>query len=254
MSVVVDTNAGEDEVYRRLAAKLGEDTVSRRRLDVGDVLLEDAERGLIIVERKSWADLQSSLADGRMREQKARQMAAIAERPGARIVWLVHGQLLGWHSVVPPQNMPAGWAEAALINAAVGDGIHVIRARDEEGATEAIAHLHAKLKAGRLDGAANAQERVASGYAGVCKVKKGANTDDPSTQWRLMLASLRGVSAARAAAVAARFPAPAALTDALREAGSHKSGVKMIADISLGDGKGRLGPALAKRIAGVFAA
>lgn len=155
-TVVVDTNSGEDFIFDKLGAKLGEARVSRRRLDVGDVHIACDGR-LLIVERKSWADLQSSLTDGRLREQKARQMAAVAETPGARVIWLINGQLHSWHATVPPASLPAGRAEAALINAAVGDDIPVLRARDDEGVVETLAHLATKLEAGRLDGGAAAQ-------------------------------------------------------------------------------------------------
>jgi len=91
-SVTVDTNAAEDALAVGLTTRLGA-VVTRRRLDVGDLLLEHQEHGTIVIERKSWhvaraprgmrararpravtrrpppppcrADLASSIADGR---------------------------------------------------------------------------------------------------------------------------------------------------------------------------------------------
>ena len=114
-------------------------------------------------------------------------------------------------------------------------------------------HLHAKLLEGRLDGAAAAQARLAHGYSGVVKSKKSANAASAAEQWALMLASVRGVSAARARAIAAAYAGPAALTDAVRAHGSPKAAVKALADLKLGgDGGRRLGPAIASKLVDVF--
>lgn len=91
---------------------------------------------------------------------------------------------------------------------------------------------------------------MAHGYSGVVKSKKSANTEDPRTLWTLMLASLRGVSAGRAAAIAELYPTPAALTDAVRAAGGAVAATKRLADTPVA-GK-RLGPAIAKRLANMF--
>jgi ERCC4-type nuclease len=62
--VLVDTNAGEDALFATLARDLGDDRVTRQRLDLGDVEVR-GEIGRILFERKSWNDLVSSLRDGR---------------------------------------------------------------------------------------------------------------------------------------------------------------------------------------------
>ena len=67
MSIVVDTNAGEDALYKALSSALGDTAVVRRRLDVGDVLLQHAApegEMAVIIERKTWLDLHKSLIDG----------------------------------------------------------------------------------------------------------------------------------------------------------------------------------------------
>jgi ERCC4-type nuclease len=250
--VTVDTNAGEDDLHARLRALLGEERVFRRRLDVGDVLLEHPAHGALMVERKRWDDLAASLADGRWAEQKARQMAAAAEAPNLTVLHLVVGQLPGWHASWPPNSPaagPAGRVECAVLGAAVGDGIPVLRALDGEAAAETLAALARKLGEGALDGAARAQRATAAGYAGL-KTRKSAN-EDAGTTWQAMLAAVRGVSAPQAAALAARWPCAAALVAELAAAGRRSKGVKLLAAAQVSD-KRKLGPKAASRLAEIF--
>ena len=85
MAVRVDTNAGVSALFAALQARLGAEQVVRERLDVGDVVLKTDDGGTaLVVERKTWADLASSLTDGRYAEQKARLLAvAAAAAPAA---------------------------------------------------------------------------------------------------------------------------------------------------------------------------
>jgi hypothetical protein len=79
------------------------------------------------------------------------------------VVWLVQGQLHGWHASMPvgsarmQQGGACGRIESAVISTAVGDGIPVLRAVDEESTAEHIAALFNKLSEGKLEGAKRAQ-------------------------------------------------------------------------------------------------
>ena len=65
MSITCDANAGENAVFEIISAK-ATCPVHRKRLDVGDFLIE-TEHGSIILERKHVPDLISSIRDGRYR-------------------------------------------------------------------------------------------------------------------------------------------------------------------------------------------
>ena len=250
--VTVDANAGESDLYVRLGALMGEERVQRRRLDIGDVLLEHPEHGSVAIERKRWDDLASSLADGRWAEQKARLMAA-ASSEKMTVVYLVVGPLPGWHARWPPGRPaagPAGHVECAVLGAAVGDGIPVLRALDGEAAAETVAALARKLEDNGLDGAARAQKATAAGYAGF-STKKSANVDAGVT-WQAMLSAVRGVSAAKAKALAGLYPNAAKLAAAVEGAGSRKAATKLLAASALGEGQRALGPAVAGRLVEIF--
>ena len=260
MAVRVDTNAGESALFAALQARLGAEQVVRERLDVGDVVLKTDDGGTaLVVERKTWADLASSLTDGRYAEQKARllavaaaaapaapsneegeeeegaeaQHAAPASAPGASsstiiaVLYVVEGALRGWEGAVGgaiggPSRVKNAQLEAALVMTAVRDGIPVLRTKDTAHTVEVLVYLHGKLRAGELMGvgggavvgaSAASSSSAAPSYASLIKKRKRDNFT-PAATWAVMLAQPVGMSARKAAAVAAVYPTMAALAAA----------------------------------------
>lgn len=244
--IIVDTNSAEDNLFTRLSAK-DASCVERARLDVGDVHII-AQGSHIIVERKHVNDLSSSIVDNRYKEQKSRQLAAVAadETGNTSVVWVVQGNLpTSWFATIPPTTVPASRVESAILFTSVRDRIPVLRARDGDACAEIIWQLYTKAKAGELDGAAEAQRKISNGYAGLIHTKKKANMEDPKTVWRAMLSTITGMSAAKADAVCTRFSTPTILLEALR--GSPPATArKMLAEVQAGSKK--LGPKLADRV------
>lgn len=243
--IIVDTNAGEDDMFARLDAKLP-GQVRRGRLDIGDVRIVAPDGTVLIVERKSVGDLISSLGDGRYRDQKARQLAAVADDSSGKttVIWVVQGSVQGWFSLLPPRDFPVAQLECAIISTCVRDGIPVLRAKDAEATAETVAYLHTRALAGELSGAARAQKVAAQGYAGVFHAKKSTNADEKAT-WRNMLATVHGMSASRAAALCEGFATPRALMSFLEKTPA-KEAIKRMA--SLKAGARALGPKLSDKV------
>jgi hypothetical protein len=154
-SIVVDTNAGETALYQALVRRFDASTVTRRKLDVGDVMLV-ADAGTVYVERKTWLDWAKSLSDGRYANQKARLLAAARGGGDAAdddegeaapattttsttaVLYLVEGALTGWSGKVagggggmgPVSKMTNAQLEAAVVMTAVRDGVPVLRSKD----------------------------------------------------------------------------------------------------------------------------
>ena len=74
----VDTNGNEDSLARALSGLPMNLTVQRKRLDVGDVMVT-YQGGRVVFERKTWADLRSSIIDSRAFDQKARLKKFVEE-------------------------------------------------------------------------------------------------------------------------------------------------------------------------------
>ena len=87
------------DLYAKLAAMAPPGCQVRRRghLDVCDVAIETAAHSTMLMERKHRDDFCKSAVDGRYREQKARQLAAVDGGGGrTSVVWLVEGPLPKW--------------------------------------------------------------------------------------------------------------------------------------------------------------
>ena len=61
----------------------------QKQLELGDIVIENGIKSLLI-ERKTWSDLKSSLKDGRFREQRSRMMTQL-EGKSTKICYLIEG-------------------------------------------------------------------------------------------------------------------------------------------------------------------
>ena len=231
--ITVDTNAGETPLFAALCAKFGSEIVTRQRLDVGDVVLKapDSER-TIVIERKTWLDFGASLRDGRYEDQKARLLAD-GEESTATVVYLVEGHLRGWRGTVGPANVPNARIEAAIVKTSLRDKISVLRAKDTKHSTAIIGYLHEQLKSGTIFASTNTA-------SGVGSKRRRDNAQDP---WQTMLHSLPGMSAAKAATVAAAYPSMHAIGQA------DESELAALVVHVEGKKPRKLGPVLAKTLA-----
>jgi len=258
-TIKIDTNSGEDGLAGHIQSKATGSTfvVGRERLDVGDVRVTiatpDVAIDTLLFERKTWADLQSSLRDGRYKEQKARQMQAIAESNGrTRIIYLVElNRVLDWKSTGHPQFARGGvttkQTDAAILMSSIRDGIPVIRTSGSEHTADVVLYLTKKAAANELDGNARAVEASAIGYAGLVKSSKKRANMDAGTTWQAMLATITGVSAKKARCIVDSYPTPSSLCAAYRTCTTDKETESLIADIQCGDRK--IGKALSQRVA-----
>ena len=93
-------------------------TVEVRPLDVGDVEVRAGEQLLLVVERKTWADLSSSICDGRWAEQKRRLVDTVGAE---RVAYVIEGGELPWGALGPVAPLPSASACMASTYAFVDD-------------------------------------------------------------------------------------------------------------------------------------
>ena len=294
-TVRVDTNVGETPLFDALQARLGAEQVVRERLDVGDVVLS-AGGDTLLVERKTWVDLASSLTDGRYADQKARLLAAASASAAAsaaaaaapappsprgainvddedeeeqqvleaggigdgggggttRVLYLIEGGLKGWAGTVGGSMgglsmMKNAQLEAALVLTAVRDGVPVLRTKDAAHTAELLVYLLGKLRAGELRLGSGGGGGGGGGYASLLKKRKRDNMTTAAT-WQVMLAQPLGMSARKAAAVAAAYPTMAALASATED---DLAAVRVPSAGAASAGR-RLGPSVAKTLAALL--
>lgn len=96
MKVIIDER--ETELYEKCNSIVnleGNNTyiqLSKQVLPLGDVIIKtDEDKEIILIERKTFADLLASIKDGRYEEQSYRLMHSEMQMPGHSIVYLLEG-------------------------------------------------------------------------------------------------------------------------------------------------------------------
>ena len=162
------------------------------QLHVGDIWIGCSEvdgaqvRPALVLERKSFADFQSSVRDGRYREQRGRLLAAGAEL-GARVAYILEGSPA---TLRPP--MTAASIEKLVARLMFIHGIPVFRTESVAGTArlvETLSGQHAEDGAAAF-AAATVAQRAADGI----HIVKRDNAADPRHFGVSMLCLVHGVS------------------------------------------------------------
>lgn len=231
MDLTIDTNHHEGDLF----AGLTELAPKRERLDLGDVRLSSPTT-VVYLERKTFADLCGSIADGRYAEQKKRFLEASDldnEREHHFVYLLVERTIPRWNGR-QPRGFPNQNAFAALLKTQLRDRIPVVWTTDSEDACRTITYLYTQLRDNKLHISTCARQADAS----VRQRKRKCAGTDPLLA---MLASVDGASLPKAEALVAEFGTLARLLDAEPTA---------IANVKVG--KRRLGDALARAYTRAF--
>jgi ERCC4-type nuclease len=198
----------------------------RTNLDVGDFEISDPEKGVaVIVERKTWSDLVSSLTGQRLGEQTARIVEKCRET-GARPVLLVeHEKVPGWEGAHGGTSNK--FVECTLVKYAL-EGFSVVRTKNVNHTKDVVLWMLDRCKNGKVP--SFTPDYTFRGEAGGKKFRK----KDYGNPWQTMLTAIRGVSPAKAKDIAAKYPNALELSNALRESSDLKIkgiGKKLSSDI-----------------------
>jgi ERCC4-type nuclease len=224
MSIILDNRE------HGLIPLLPEATV--QQLAVGDfwIVHPETNEPLVIAERKTTADFEASFLDGRYREQRTRLLAFCAEKK-ARPLYILEGGLDG--------------RTRRLERPALQKLIHrlMLRYNVSVWSTKDLADTAAtaQMLAAQVKEDPKVFEAETLSYTDVLHVTKKANKEDPRAFALAALQGCPGVSAKAAAAIWDAIGSWGALIAAEE---------KTLADIKVGDR--RLGPAVAKRLTGLF--
>lgn len=209
------------------------------QLHVGDIWIgcgagEDGQvRPALVLERKSFADFQSSVRDGRYREQRGRLLAFGAEM-GARVAYVLEGSPA---ALRPP--MTAASIEKLVARLMFIHGIPVFRTESVAGTArlvETLSGQHAEEGAAAF-AAATVAQRAADGI----HVVKRDNAADPRHFATSMLCLVHGVSVRIAEAWLDAFGSLGVVIGATAE---------QLADVKVG--ARRIGNVVAQRAVGMW--
>jgi ERCC4-type nuclease len=197
-----------------------------RELSPGDVLFVRGEDAVLICERKTYADLSASIADGRF----AQQRSAMKET-GSKILYIIEGPNK------PRTNNDARRVLGALENLAIVHNICVLPTASTAETALAIQHIQKKLE--------QAEQRTGDDVV-VHKIVRRKDKIMANVMLH-QLEVVNGVSVDIAKSIVAEYPTMASLVSAyehLPVAGGDRE--KLLQDIPVG--KRRVGPAVSQRI------
>lgn len=208
-----------------------------KMLPVGDIWIglsgEEIGTGGLVIERKTVADLEASILDGRYREQRTRLVTYCSER-GAKPLYMIEGTMDRLQGKMTEQTL-----QKYLNRLMLRYGVAVAHTPSLEGTAQACRVLFDQLVAEPTVFVATDAGAVA--YASTVSVTKRANKEDPAVFAATVLQCCPGVSASVAAALCASLGSFTKVFEA-EEA--------TLAAIVVG--KRKVGPVVAKRLYGLL--
>jgi ERCC4-type nuclease len=151
-------------------------------LDVGDIWIGMEGKHGLIIERKSVADLEASILDGRYREQRSRCMSYATEK-GASLVYIIEGVLRG-------NRMQTSALQKHLTRLCIRYHIPVLRT----GSLQETADLCLLLEEQLATDPSTFEQPASMTYVETRGSSRQANTDDPLVFATSVLSCCRGVS------------------------------------------------------------
>lgn len=194
------------------------------QLHIGDIIIgESVEKPTLILERKTYADFQASIIDGRYREQRGRLLAS-----GARVAYVLEGSPT---TLRPP--MTAMSIEKIVARLMLVHGVATFRTINTAGTAALIETLNSMwLEDPKTFDPQTAAQRATDGI----HVVKKSNTESAEVFGTSLLCLVPGISVKAAEAWLAEFKTVGAVI---------KADEKALADVK--NGSRRIGNAVAAR-------
>ena len=204
-------------------------------LDVGDIVFRNDSSIVLVIERKTVADLDASIIDGRHREQKARLFAS-----ESRFMYVIEGDIR--------KSINYEVASGSIINTMFRDGLQVYKTMDINETALFVRRLYKKLQVDIniywKEGISVPNKDV--DYSSKLKVKKKDNLT-PNVWYINMLASIPRVSNKTANVIVQQYPT----LQLLLEAYQITNNTELLCDIKYKNEGGKevkLGKVLAKNV------
>ena len=217
------------------------DGVSIVQLDIGDVQFKYNNEIVLLIERKTVADLSSSIKDGRHREQKARLLNTGLDIN--KILYLIEGDI----EKCMFRCLPKSTLISSIINTIIRDNIKVYRTLDINETLFFIESIYNKLV---KDGSKLIMDNNKDNYVNTLKVRKKENMT-PKNCFILQLAQIPGSSINIANRILEDYSSMYSLCNTYFKLESEESKELLLADLTytiLNNKKRRIGDKVSKRI------
>lgn len=198
-------------------------------LQVGDFVIEDCNDVKLVIERKTYGDLSSSITDGRFRQQKERLDESIGD--ASKIVFVIEGDRRG------KRTLPGTTISSAIMNMVFKHGYKVLCTDNEEDTFSSMLLLIKKLHLKEFG-------KGVQPVAPVKLVSRGSKITD--NLMAIQLSVIPGVSFQTAMCIAKSYPTMKELIMAYAECDEELRD-NLLRDIMLNE-KRKIGAALSKKI------
>lgn len=167
-----------------------------KNLDLGDIHFIHSNTNTIecIIERKTMHDLESSITDGRAKEQKLRLLHFCKEN-NIKLIYLIEGDIY---------ERSKSMLMSSIINKIVRDNIFVLRSKNLSESSEFILKLQSKFSLFNIESNKNKNNEITE-YTSVIKPKKSDNLN-PRNVYIMQLMCIPKISNTIAIAIVNKYP------------------------------------------------
>lgn len=222
--------------------------VCYENLDIGDIQIIDTETNemLIMIERKTLADLSASIKDGRYKEQKERMIHSL--KKSIRKIVLIEGTDFSTFS------LSLKIFDSVIINTMIRDNIHIHLTKSLCDTMTFIENIMANLPKYYGDLKAEIVNNITKEYDGEHNCKTGKK-DNLTVEmcFRNMLSQITGISTSIAQVITEKYCTMDSLLYEIKkttsqEDGNMTDGVKELSDLKYGTGQRRIGDKISSKI------
>lgn len=202
-AIVVQVDNREPRAIEILRNVDGGIDINVSPLPVGDFVIPGTPP--VYIERKTWADLASSMTSSRLEDQLRRLIAT-----GGRVLYVIEGAVLPKMSYSAPRARgPSPRAlRGLLLSLIMRHGVGVMFTRDVADTCELIIQMArgtAKDPTKYARAAATAAEGDGDGIAALCKPERRSDALNPQSCFPLMLSRIPGIGHVHATSLSQRF-------------------------------------------------
>lgn len=248
MNYFIKIDNREKELIKLIDSKQEKDAkpykVCYENLDIGDIQIIDADTNeiLIMIERKTLADLSASIKDGRYKEQKERIIHSL--KKNIRKIVLIEG------TDFSNFTLSLKIFDSVIINTMIRDNIHIHLSKSLCDTMTFIENIMANLPKYYSDLKAEIVDNIHKEYDGEHNCKTGKK-DNLTVEmcFRNMLSQITGISTAIAQVIVERYITMDSLLSALKKTDADINiGVKELSDLKYGTAQRRIGDKISSKI------
>lgn len=211
MKLVID-NREPTELITALQSRV--ENVSLENLELGDIIIKnDNNEVILIFERKSLADLVSSIKDGRYKEQSFR--LSHSELDNKYIYYIIEGNIISFlnKEKEPIKKM----LFSSILSLSYRKGFSILRTSGLQETAEFIIRFYDKIKLDESDNSEpSSKAQTDATYSNVIKTSKKSNITTNNIN-EIMLTQIPGVSIHVAKTLMVKFKSIKELTNALSQ-------------------------------------